>query len=205
MSTMVKSNDWCPTCLLQNKVQSALMNRPGQFYTSCAAGHQFSDTEELNTLRQMARSQYPALYKSNAPAKPDPAALAAMAAADIVLNAEVKKAMEELAGVPITSGGDLKGLMYGYINDNKDKELEIRSLRASMAAMGKRASSAGAGAGASTAAGLAPGQFIVAVPEWAMAGVAAQAEYANKSPEEWVAEEFGNYFEAYFGAPAGGR
>ena len=43
-SEQVKSKDWCPICLLQNKAQNVLLNRPGQYYSSCAAGHQFQDT-----------------------------------------------------------------------------------------------------------------------------------------------------------------
>ena len=191
----IKSKDWCPTCLLQNKVQNVLMNRAGQFYTNCAAGHQFSDTEELNVLRSQARAKYPQLYQVAAPSPVDPSVLASQ---DIVVNAEVKRAIEEIAGQQITSGGDLKGLMYAYIQDNKDKDAELKSVRAAMATMGRRSQLAPGMA----QAGLQPGQFMVQIPEWAMAGVASQSEYAGKTPEEWVSEEFSNYFEAYFGAPA---
>lgn len=194
MSTEIKSKDWCPTCLLQNKVQNPLKNRPGQFYTNCDAGHQFNDTDELNTLRAQARSKFPALYQSSAP-KID---LDALSGLDIVINLEVKKAIEELVGQPITSGSDLKGLMYAYISDNKDKESELRTLRASLAMAGKRAAAAGSGG---SAVALMPGQFIVTAPEWALEGIAGQAQYQGKTPQEWVGEEFNNYFETYFGAP----
>lgn len=192
MSTEVKSKDWCPICLLQNKAQNVLMNRPGQFYSNCSAGHQFSDTEELNNMRNQARSKYPALYASVVP-QVDPNALADQ---DIVINAEVKKAIEEIVSQNITSGGDLKGLLYAYVQDNKDKENEVRSLRATIATMSKRVQTA---AGGSTAA-LGAGQFIVVVPEWAQEGLQSQADHQGKSAEEWVSEQFTDWCENYFGA-----
>lgn len=195
MSTVVKSNDWCPTCLLQNKVQNVLTNRPGQYYTSCAANHQFSDTEELNTLRQMAKNKFPSLYQVAGPTPQDPAVLAGQ---DIVISAEVKKMLEELSGHPITSASDIKGLLYANVQDLKDKDSELRSARATIAAMGRRSAAGAVG----TAATLQPGQFVVSIPEWAMEGVNGQAQHSDKTPEEWISEEFSNYFESYFGAPA---
>lgn len=195
MSAEIKTKDWCPACLLQHKTLNVLMNRPGQFYSNCAAGHQFPDTEELNTLRNQARSKYPEHYKSNTPTPVDPAVLAGM---DITINAEVKKSIEEIVGQPITSGGDLKGLLYAYFNDNKDKESEIRSLRATMAQMGRRNSAAVTGASPH----LQPGQFVITVPEWAVEGVQSMASHSDKTPDEWIAEEIGGYFENYFGTAA---
>jgi hypothetical protein len=193
MSTEVKSKDWCPICLLQNKAQNVLMNRPGKFATSCSAGHEFMDTEELNTMRAQARAKFPALYASEAP-KVDTNALANQ---DIVINAEVKKAIEEIVSQNITSGSDLKGLLYAYVQDNKDKENEVRSLRATIATMGKRAHAAPAGG---TGAALSAGQFIVTAPEWALEGLQGQADYQGKSAEEWVAENFTEWCENYFGS-----
>ena len=57
---------------------------------------------------------------------------------------QVKQAIQELVGSIITSGSDLKGLIYGYIHDNKDKDAEIRTLRASMSMASRRAPSSSA-------------------------------------------------------------
>lgn len=197
---LVKSKDWCPICLLQNRVQNVLMNRPGAFYSSCAANHKFEDTEELNTLRAQAKAKFPQFYTAAPAPHVDEAALAGQ---DIVITSEVRKAIEELSGQSITSGSDIKGILYGNIHDNKDKDNEIRSLRAQVSAMSRRTRPAGA-PDMSTGQ-LGPGQFIVAAPEWALEGITSQSEHAGKSPEEWVNEEFTAYFENYFAAPAGGR
>jgi len=171
------------------------MNRPGQFYSNCQAGHQFSDTEELNMMRAQARAQFPGLYQVNAPPQADPAL---MAAQDIVINAEVKRAIEELVKQPITSGGDLKGIIYGYIHDNDDKDRELKTLKATVGTMRARPTVAGQ-------KGPQPGQFIVQAPEWAIEGIFYQAEHENKTPEEWVSEQWATFCEQYFGAPAGGH
>jgi hypothetical protein len=192
MSTEIKSKDWCPTCLLQNKAQNALTTRAGQYFAKCAAGHEFPDTEELNTLRTQAKSKYPQFYASAAVPVDNPA----LANADIVINAEVKKAMEEIVSQNITSGSDIKGLLYAYVQDNKDKENEVRSLRATIATMSKRVQSSNSGASAQ----LGAGQFVVTVPEWAQEGLQGQADYQGKSSEEWVAEQFTDWCENYFGA-----
>lgn len=199
MSTIVKSTDPCPLCLLQNKVQNMLENHPGQFYASCKAGHKFPDTDELNILRAQARAKYPNLYRGpEPPSPPDPALLASQ---DIVITAEVKRTIEELLAsanspMQITGGPDIKGLIFAYVQDNKDKETEIRSLRATIAQMGRRTTPAKAGGGGE---GLGPNQIIITLPEWAMeGGVAAQAEHAGMTVEDWVNQEVNGYFENYF-------
>jgi len=200
MSTIVKSSDPCPLCLLQNKVQNMLENHPGQFYATCRAGHKFPDTDELNILRAQARAKYPNLYRGPEPPVPtDPALLAGQ---DIVITAEVKQTIEELLAtggspVQITGGPDIKGLIFAYFQDNKDKDAEIKSLRATIAQMGRR--SMPAKAGGSATGGLAPNQIIITLPEWAMeGGVAAQAEHAGMTVEDWVNQEVNGYFENYF-------
>jgi len=47
--------------------------------------------------------------------------------------------------------------------------------------------------------GLAPNQIIITLPEWAMeGGVAAQAEHAGMTVEDWINQEVNGYFENYF-------
>lgn len=199
---IVQSKDPCPVCLLQNKVVNELQTRMGQHYTNCRAGHKFEDMEELNILRSQARGKYPNLYRGPAPAQPmDPALLASQ---DIVINAETKQAIESLVGQPLTGGSDLKGLMYAYIQSNKDMEAEIRTLRATIAMMNKRTST-------STGTqilrqGLLANQVIVTIPEWAIeGGIAQQAEHAGMGMDEWIGQEIASYFENYFSPSVQGK
>lgn len=189
MSTEIKSSDPCPICLLQNKAQNNLMNRPGQFYSSCAAGHKFEDTDELNMLRTQAKAKYPQLYRASAPTPPDPTAFANT---DIVITADLKKMIENMAGQTFTGGQDLKGLIFMLVQDNKDKENELRSMRATISTMRTRT------AGGKPA--MEPGQIVVSIPEWAHEGAISQAEHAGMSLEDWTAQEFEGFLENYFGA-----
>lgn len=197
MSSVIKSAEPCPICLLQNKVSNPLENRPGQFYSNCKAGHNFQDTEELNILRNQARAQYPALYAANAPVAP--LTQTSFANQDIVITAEMKKTMEDVAGIKFTGASDLKGLLFALQQDNLDKDAEMRTMRASLATMRGRA-----GAGAKDGS-LSPGQVVITIPEWALEGVSSQAEHTGMSIEEWVAQEVNGYFENYFGAAPGGK
>lgn len=191
MSDLMKSKDPCPTCLMQNKALNYLRSRPGMI--DCPVGHKFDDTEELNLMRAQAMSRYPQYYQSNVPAPADPSALASQ---DIVITPEVRVAMEQIVGHPITSGADIKGSLYAHVQDNKEKDQEIRAVRATLATMQKRAKSI-AGPGPA----LDVNQIIVTIPEWAMEGVRGQAEYQGKSIEEWTAENVEAFWENYFGAP----
>jgi hypothetical protein len=120
----------------------------------------------------------------------DPAARAAM---NIVIDPETKKAIEEITGTVLTGGPDLKGAIFAYVTDNKDKEAEIRSLRAQIATVRSRAP-------------LRPGgvqptgtQVVIDLPEWALeGGLAEAAEYSDKTVQEWCQEEFSAYIETYF-------
>lgn len=195
MSTEIKSAELCPACLLQKKQSARLMNRPGQFYTSCANGHKFEDTDELNMLRAQARQKYPNVYAGLAPVTPDPIDPGEMASRNIIITSEEKKTLEDVAGMTFTGGGDLKGFLIAYVQDNKDKEAEIKSLRAQVATMSRRSVATAKG----SSAALAPNQVIVTLPEWAMeGGVAAQAEHAGMSVEDWINGEISSYFENYF-------
>jgi|SRR5262245_32858480 len=198
MSTeMITSSDPCPTCLLQNKVINPLRNRPGQFFTYCAAGHKFEDTEELNILRTQARAKYPAIYKAAEPPKPDPASFVS---ADIVISATAKKEIEELCGIQFTGSADLKGTIFAFVQDVKDKDGEIRSLRAQMEAF-KRGQAAGAHSG--KAPKIAANQIVVEIPEWALETAASYAEHEGTTVQAWVAKEFNGWVESYFGVPPG--
>lgn len=196
MSTVVKSAEPCPICLLKDKVSNPLENRPGQFYSNCRAGHKFEDTEELAILRGQARAKFPNLYLASAPAAPDPTQFDAT---DIVITAPMKQMIEEVSGVKFTGPSDLKGLIFAMVQDNKDKDAELRTMRATMATMRGRQAAGG------KSSSLSPDQIIVTIPEWALEGVNAQAEHAGMSPEDWVAQEFNAYCESYFGGVTPGR
>lgn len=191
MSNKVTSADPCPRCLLMNNVNNPLMDQPGQYYTSCRAGHKFEDTEELNNMRAQARMRYPELYRGpQAPVPPSPSELASR---DIVIDPETKKAIEELANTVITGAADIKGLLFAHIRDSEDKDAELKSLRATIATMRSRASVPG---GRSVAL---PNQVLITLPEWAIeGGIAEHANHAGKSVEDWVSEEINSYLENYF-------
>lgn len=202
----VKSSEPCPICLLQNKNPSSpLINRPGQFYTTClSGGHKFEDTDELNMFRAQARSKYPNLYASLAPTKPAAADPAILASQDIVISAEVKKTIEDITGVTFTGAGDFKGAMIAYVQDNKDKEEEIKSLRAKLA-QGGGARSGGTSMGLRPIT-LRPDQMIITLPEWAIdGGIAQNAEHDGVSPEEWVNTQFEGWLEQFFTTSVPGR
>lgn len=196
MNTVIKSSDPCPRCLLMNNEVHQLSNRPGQFYTVCTspAAHKFEDTEELNVLRQQARAKFPSLYKGGDAAPTD---MAVFANQDIVITAQMKKDIEELTGVQFTGAADLKGAIFAFTQDNKDKDAEIRHLRTQLAAAQR-----GARAGGNTGA-VNPGDVVVSIPEWAQEGVNSQAEHAGMVPNDWVSQEFGAWMESYFGVGPG--
>lgn len=192
MSTVIKSTEPCPVCLLDSRVHNPLENRPGQFESYCKAGHKFPDTDELRVLSQQARSKYPGFYKGPTPPTPDPAA----ATRDIVIDPEAKQLIEEASGISITSASDIKGLVRTLAEGNKEKETELRSLRATIGAMSRRTQN-----NTKAAAGqLGPNQMILTLPEWAMGGITGQAEYSNKTVEEWVNDEVTGFMDNYFGA-----
>lgn len=194
MSTVIQSKEPCPVCLLQNGIPgNMLTSRPGS-PTGCNAGHKFEDTEELRILQSQAKQRFPNIYTSLAPKPPTPTDPAIFAGQDILITSEMRKFMEEASGTTITGPSDLKGLIYGLTHDNKNLEGEVRALKASVATMRPRP---GAGTGQST--GLAPGQTVITIPEWALAGVTEQAEYSQMTIEEWVAQQVNSYFENYFG------
>lgn len=204
MSTEIKTQDPCPLCLIKNATVNPLQDRPGEFNTYCRAGHKFQDTEELNTLRAEARVRFPQFYKSpQTPTPRDPQELASM---NIVIDPETKKAIEELvsqnhglhAPMALTGASDIKGLLFGYIKDNEDKDNEIKRMRATMATMRNRPAVAGR-PGQPQAAQLAPNQVVVTLPEWAIeGGIVEQAEHAGMSVEDWISQELTAYFENYF-------
>lgn len=194
MSTVIKSQDPCPLCLLQNKVINHLQNRPGQFFSNCAAGHKFEDTEELNILRANARQRFPNVYKGLEPPKPELPDPSLIASQDIVITAEMKKTIEEICGVSFTGAADLKGMIFAYVQDNKDKEDEIKDLRRKVAHGGRNSS--GPGLRPIT---LRPDQMIVTLPEWAIdGGIAENAEHSGMTPEEWVNQQFEGWLEQFF-------
>lgn len=199
MSTQITSKEPCPLCLLQNKANNPLINRPGQFGTRCSkvSTHEFNDTEELRNLQAQARMAYPMLYsnKHQGPGD-DPERFAN---SDIVLDPENKAAMEQFAGVKFTGPGDLKGVFIATVQSNREMEAELKSLRATVGQLKNRAAGGKSGA---TPAGLLPNQFIVEVPEWGMSGLTEQAEWAGKTAQEWVTDEVNGYFETYFGSTA---
>lgn len=186
MSTEIKNNDPCPLCL-SNGVVNPLMDRPGQFFTYCRANHKFEDTTELNMLRDQARKKFPNFYVS-----PEVPAPRDMSNVNIVIDPESKKAIEELTGTMLTSASDLKGTIFMYAQDNKDKETEIRRLQASIRTIQNRASSKSGGP-------IMSNQVVITLPEWAMeGGIAEQAEHAGSSVEDWLNQEIGAYLENYF-------
>lgn len=199
MSTVIQSKDPCPLCLMQNKVVNNLTTRPGQFYTTCTAGHKFEDTEELNILRGQARQRYPNLYRGpEPPPQADPSILANQ---DVVIDASTKQIIEELTKTTITGSQDLKGLIYAYVKDNEDKDAEIKTLRASMSTISRRATSSAKGG-----TSVGPGQLLYEIPEWAIeGGLSSQAEHAGMSVDDWLTLEITNYLENYFKSPAGRR
>ena len=191
----VVSKEPCPVCLLQKGIPTnTLKTRPGS-PTECAGGHKFEDTEELRMLQAQARQRFPNIYTAIAPAPAVPTDPSALANAEIVITADMKKLFEEASGVKLTGASDVKGLIYAITQDNKDKDSEIKSLKATVAMLSKKRGGAPAGA----TAGPEPGQVVITIPEWALAGVTAQAEYSGKTPEEWVSDECNGYFENYFG------
>ncbi len=203
MSHVIKSTEPCPLCLLQSRVNNPLQASHNQ--SKCSAGHTFSDTEELRTASAQARAQFPQLYQG--PAAPIPMDPSIMAAQDIVITAEMKRLIEEaMPAEPdgtrrrLTGASDIKGLVVAYAIDNKEKDDEIRRLNATLGVMRARPASAGSGG-----ASLAPGQFLITIPEWALEGVVGQAEHSGKPMQEWLQEEIEAYMENYFGAPAGGK
>jgi hypothetical protein len=190
-SSEVKSSDPCPLCL-NNGVVNPLIDRPGQFFTTCRAGHKFEDTTELNLLRTEARRKFPNFYKP--PDAPKPTDPAVFANAPIVIDPESKKAIEEMAGVTFTSAGDLKGTLFHYVQDNKDKETEIKRLSAAMKTIRGRVNKPG-----QPPESVNADQVVITLPEWALeGGIAEQAEYAGMSVQDWVQQEVGAYFENYF-------
>lgn len=193
MSTIVQSSDPCPICLMQSKVINMLENRPGQFFTSCKAGHKFEDTGELNILRQQARAKFANVYKTYEPAKPELPDPAELANQDIVITAEMKKIIEEVTGVTFTGVSDLKGMIFAYVQDNKDKDEEIKDLRRKGASANR---SSGGGLRPIT---LGPNQMIITLPEWAIeGGIAEHAEHVGMSPEDWVNQQFEAWIEQFF-------
>lgn len=195
MSAVIASKDPCPLCLLQNSVYMPLMDTPGQFETKCRAGHKFNDTEELNVLRTQAKAKFPQHYKGAAP--PSMPTAAERLAQDIILTAEIKKTIEDMigGGIVITSPSDVKGLIFGYFHDNKDKDAEIRRLTAMVATMRRNSGGPGQAAGAN--------QISVELPEWAIQAIADQAEHTGMKPQDWIAQEFTAYIENYFNPTVG--
>jgi hypothetical protein len=192
MSDIVKTKDPCPLCLMQNKAVNELQTRPGQFYTYCSAGHKFQDTEELNMLRANARKQYPNIYKSMEPPVPEKPDAALRASQDIIIDAETKAAIEQLTGLTLTGGADLKGMIFAYVQDNQHKDDELKSLRAKAAQSGTRPSGGG------LRPRLADDEVILKVPEWCIQIISDYADNEHKSPDEWLQDEFTSHIESYF-------
>jgi hypothetical protein len=190
----VMSGEPCPLCLLQKGQITPMVNRPGQHYAQCGTGqHKFEDTEELRTYQKQARAKFPAVYTPAAKTnEPD---MAQFANQDLVITAEIKKTMEDAAGVAFTGAADMKGVFLAFAQDNKDQETEIKRLRAQIGAMSRR------NGGTQVAAGveLGLGQYIITVPEWAMeGGIAAAAEHDGMTEQDWIQNEMNAYLENYF-------
>jgi hypothetical protein len=118
----------------------------------------------------------------------DPAVRAAM---NITIDAETKKAIEEITGITLTGGADFKGMIFAYVTDNKDKEAEIRQLRATLATMRNRPSVLKGGGD------MPPGTILLQIPEWSTGGIAGYAEDCHQSIQEWCQDNFSAWIEQY--------
>lgn len=193
--SMQKSNVPCPRCL-QLGITSVLGNQVGRFETFCvtAAGtsgpHAWNDREALNAELQNAKTVYPAAYAS--PTAPPPQS--GPVNTTIVIDPENKKALEELCKQQITSGAELKGIIYDAVKGREELEREVVKLRATVGTMRTQV---GARASSST---LGPNQYIVTLPEWIEPLLDGYAEAEDKTPGEWLNETVTSYLEQFAGA-----
>lgn len=196
--SLKKSNVPCPRCLQSGVTTNMLGNQAGRFETFCVnpgnmpGPHTWNDTEVLNAELQYAKTTYPAAFATPA----SPQAHQGPIASQITIDPENKKVIEELCKQQITSGAELKGILFDAVKGRDELEKEVVKLRATVGTMRNHVKSSG------PSASLGPNQFIVTLPEWSESLLEGYAEAEGKTPGEWLNETLTSYLEQFAGQTA---
>lgn len=184
--SMNRTTTPCPRCL--PTTLSMLANIPGRYETFCISKtgqpgpHAWNDREALDLEIARAKQQYPTAYQGPRANPPAPAPT------EVVIDPENLKFLSELAKTRITSGADIKGILFEALTTREELEKEVGKLRAAVTTMRKHASGGTPGA-------IGAGQFIVTVPEWAESDVDDRASSEGKTVQEWLQEQCTDYIE----------